>query len=234
MNVYEKLQHVQSGLKAPKNQYNKFGNYYYRNCEDIQEAAKPLLQEVKAALVVGDELVMIGDRYYIRATAKFVDCESGESVDNTAYAREEQEKKGMDVSQVTGSTSSYARKYALNGLFCIDDVKDADNQDNASSRPSAAGKGNKSSVKPDRRTATEATEPVGPLPDRGTEQEKVTPAMIKSVEALVEKYSAKGLKMEKILKMYSIKAMTDMSVVQYKDCMKKLELYKKAEEEGIT
>ena len=77
MNVYEKLQHVQSGLKAPKNQYNKFGNYYYRNCEDIQEAAKPLLQEVKAALVVGDELVMIGDRYYIRATARFVDCEYG-------------------------------------------------------------------------------------------------------------------------------------------------------------
>ena len=130
MNVYEKLQRVQFGLKAPKNQYNKFGNYHYRNCEDIQEAAKPLLQEVKAALIVGDELMLIGDRYYIRATARFVDCESGETVDNTAYAREEQEKKGMDVSQVTGSTSSYARKYALNGLFCIDDVKDADNQDN--------------------------------------------------------------------------------------------------------
>ena len=140
MNVYEKLQHVQSGLKAPKNQYNKFGNYYYRNCEDIQEAAKPLLQEVKAVLVVGDELILTGDRYYIKATAKFVDCESGESVDNTAYAREEQEKKGMDVSQVTGSTSSYARKYALNGLFCIDDVKDADNQDNTSNKTGTSGK----------------------------------------------------------------------------------------------
>ena len=86
---------------------------------------KPLLKAVKAALVVGDELVLIGDRYYIKATARFIDCESGETVENTAYAREEQEKKGMDVSQVTGSTSSYARKYALNGLFCIDDVKDA-------------------------------------------------------------------------------------------------------------
>ena len=90
------------------------------------------MKAVKAALVVGDELVLIGDRYYIKATARFIDCESGETVENTAYAREEQEKKGMDVSQVTGSTSSYARKYALNGLFCIDDVKDADNQNNAS------------------------------------------------------------------------------------------------------
>lgn len=126
MNVYEKLQIVQLKLNAPKNQYNKFGKYYYRNCEDIQNAAKPLLAEVKAVLIVGDELVMEGDRYYIKATASFYDCESEEVVKNVAYAREDQEKKGMDVSQVTGSTSSYARKYALNGLFCIDDSKDPD------------------------------------------------------------------------------------------------------------
>ena len=138
MNVYEKLQHVQEALKAPKNQYNKFGDYHYRNCEDIQEAAKPLLKEVKAALVVGDELVLIGDRYYIKATARFIDCESTDKVENTAYARESLDKKGMDASQVTGSTSSYARKYALNGLFCIDDVKDADNQDNTDKK-SAGG-----------------------------------------------------------------------------------------------
>ena len=92
MNIHEKLQQVQSDLKAPKNQYNKFGGYNYRNCEDIQEAVKPLLKAVKAALVVGDELVLIGDRYYIKATARFIDCESGETVENTAYAREEQEK----------------------------------------------------------------------------------------------------------------------------------------------
>lgn len=233
MNVYEKLQHVQSGLKAPKNQYNKFGNYYYRNCEDIQEAAKPLLQEVKAALIVGDELVMIGDRYYIKATAKFVDCESGEVVDNTAYAREEQEKKGMDVSQVTGSTSSYARKYALNGLFCIDDVKDADNQDNT------VGKGTRGNTKTSgkqdlgKQESTKQRSSAAP-PVQAAEIDRVTPAMIESVETMVEKYSAKGLKMEKILKMYSIKDMTEMSVVQYKDCMNKLELYKKADEEGAT
>ena len=236
MNVYEKLQHVQSGLKAPKNQYNKFGNYFYRNCEDIQEAAKPLLQEAKAALVVGDELVMIGDRYYIRATARFVDCESGEMVENTAYAREEQEKKGMDVSQVTGSASSYARKYALNGLFCIDDVKDADNQDNTAGKGQTSNKGAKGSAKTSGKQ--EAEKPAGEKTGTCTSQseqnegvDKVTPAMIESVKSLVEKYSAKGLKMEKILKMYSIKDMTEMNVAQYKDCMEKLELYKKRESE---
>ena len=128
MSVYEKLLKVQSELKAPKNQYNKFGSFYYRSCEDIQEGVKPLLKEINAVLVVGDELVLVGDRYYIKATAKFIDVESGESVENTAYAREETDKKGMDASQITGSASSYARKYALNGLFCIDDVKDADMQ----------------------------------------------------------------------------------------------------------
>lgn len=128
MNVYEKLLKVQTELKAPKNQYNKSGNYKYRSCEDIQEGIKPLLAEVKATLVVGDELVLIGERYYIKATARFTDVESTESVENIAYAREEFTKKGMDSSQVTGATSSYARKYALNGLFCIDDVKDTDTE----------------------------------------------------------------------------------------------------------
>lgn len=236
MNVYEKLQHVQSGLKAPKNQYNKFGNYYYRNCEDIQEAAKPLLQEVKAALVVGDELVMIGDRYYIRATARFVDCESAETVENTAYAREEQEKKGMDVSQVTGSTSSYARKYALNGLFCIDDVKDADNQDNTAGKGQTSNKGAKGSAKTSGKQETE--KPAGAKTGTSTSQseqaagmDKVTPAMIETIRKLVEKYSHKGLKTDNIFKMYSIKDMTEMNVAQYKDCMEKLELYKKRESE---
>ena len=125
-NIYQKLGHVQFCLKAPKSQYNKFGNYNYRNCEDIQEAAKPIMNEIGAVLVISDDLVQVGERFYIKATAKFIDTDSGESIENTAYAREELEKKGMDVSQVTGSTSSYARKYALNGLFCIDDTKDAD------------------------------------------------------------------------------------------------------------
>ena len=126
MNLYEKLLKIQSELKAPKGQYNDFGNYYYRSCEDIQEGVKPLLKEVGAVLLIGDEIVQLGDRYYIKATASLIDCESNERVENVAYAREEFSKPKMDASQVTGSASSYARKYALNGLFCIDDVKDAD------------------------------------------------------------------------------------------------------------
>ena len=130
MSIYAKLSVIQLTLIAPKNQYNSFGKYNYRSCEDILEGLKPCLQETKTAVTVNDEIVQIGDRYYVKATATLFDCESGESVSNTAYAREEESKKGMDASQVTGATSSYARKYALNGLFCIDDVKDADTRDN--------------------------------------------------------------------------------------------------------
>lgn len=126
MKIYEKLMNIQTELKAPKSQYNSFGKYNYRNCEDILEAFKPLGLKHGAALTVSDKIVLIGDRYYVEATAKLIDVETGESLENTAYAREEDEKKGMDSSQVTGSTSSYARKYALNGLFAIDDTKDSD------------------------------------------------------------------------------------------------------------
>ena len=124
--VYLKLVEVQNKLKAPKNQFNKFGNYAYRNCEDILEALKPILSEVKAVVNISDEVVLVGERYYIKATVKFIDAETGEVVEASAMAREEENKKGMDSSQLTGSTSSYARKYALNGLFAIDDTKDSD------------------------------------------------------------------------------------------------------------
>ncbi|NLK40071.1 MAG: ERF family protein [Clostridiales bacterium] len=130
MNIYEKLMNIQAELRAPKNQYNSFGKYNYRSCEDILEGVKPLLQKNKAILILNDELVQIGDRYYIKAVAKLIDIEKGESIEATALARESESKKGMDSSQVTGSTSSYARKYALNGLFCIDDTKDADTSQN--------------------------------------------------------------------------------------------------------
>ena len=126
MTIYEKLLQVQTELKAPKNQFNSFGNYKYRNCEDILEAVKPILTKVKASIVLSDEVVMIGERYYVRATATFIDVETGESFPNNAYAREEDSKKGMDGSQITGASSSYARKYALNGLLDIDDTKDSD------------------------------------------------------------------------------------------------------------
>ena len=122
--LVEKLSYIQSNLKAPKNQRNNFGGYNYRSCEDILEAVKPLLAEKGLALTISDKMVLIGDRYYIEATAMITDGEH--SLYNTAYAREALEKKGMDCSQITGATSSYARKYALNGLLCIDDTKDAD------------------------------------------------------------------------------------------------------------
>ena len=126
MNVYEKLIAIQSELKAPKSQYNSFGKYAYRNCEDILEALKPLLKEHKSTIYIADEIVTVLDRFYIKATVTFIDAETGEKIINTAYAREEEAKKGMDGSQVTGASSSYARKYALNGMFAIDDTKDSD------------------------------------------------------------------------------------------------------------
>ena len=126
MNIYEKLLEAQSRLKAPKNQYNPFGKYNYRNCEDILEAAKPICKELKAVVFLTDKIVMIGERYYVEATAKFIDVESTDEIIVTASAREEENRKGMDGSQITGASSSYARKYALNGLFDIDDTKDND------------------------------------------------------------------------------------------------------------
>ena len=125
----EILKKIQKELKAPKNQYNAFGKYEYRSCEDILEAVKPLLNN--ATLVINDEMVVIGERYYIKATATLT--EADKSISATAYAREPEEKKGMDSAQITGATSSYARKYALNGLFLIDDTKDSDATNNGTS-----------------------------------------------------------------------------------------------------
>lgn len=121
-----KLMNIQQELKAPKGQYNSFGKYAYRSCEDILEAVKPLLKKEKVVLTISDELQYIGNRYYIKATATLIDTESETTISNSAYAREEETKKGMDGSQITGASSSYARKYALNGLFGIDDNKDSD------------------------------------------------------------------------------------------------------------
>ena len=132
MNIYEKLLNIQNELKAPKNQYNSFGNYKYRSCEDILEAVKPICSKNKAVLHVPDEIVEIGGKIYVKATATLTNVEeTKESIVNTAYARESDTKKGMDDSQITGTASSYARKYALNGLFCIDDTKDADTNEYA-------------------------------------------------------------------------------------------------------
>ena len=124
--IYEKLSAIQQELKAPKGQYNSFGKYKYRSCEDILEAVKPICAKHKTALVLLDDIREVSGRFYVVAQAQLHDCESDNAVTATAFAREPDEKKGMDDSQITGTASSYARKYALNGLFCIDDTKDAD------------------------------------------------------------------------------------------------------------
>ena len=150
-NVYTKLMNVQSELNAPKNLYNSFGKYSYRSAESIMEALKPLLLKHKAAVIINDDVVFVeGEyhienntkdnkyqkeehskvdakgRYYIKSTVKFIDVETGETVEASAFARESADKKGQDESQITGATSSYSRKYALNAMFLIDDCKDAD------------------------------------------------------------------------------------------------------------
>lgn len=124
--VYEKLLKIQTELKAPKSQFNKFGGYNYRNCEDILEALKPLLEKNKCGLFISDNLELIGGRYYIKATVTLIDLEDSSKVENNGFAREDESRKGMNSDQLTGATSSYARKYALNGMFCIDDSKDSD------------------------------------------------------------------------------------------------------------
>ena len=129
MEFIEKIVAIQSELKAPKGQYNSFGKYNYRSCEDILEGVKPLLTKHGLVLTIQDSIDLIGDRFYVKATATITDGK--EQLSTSAYARESLDKKGMDASQVTGATSSYARKYALNGLLAIDDTKDADTMDNS-------------------------------------------------------------------------------------------------------
>ena len=129
MQFNEIYSNIQFELKAPKGQYNSFAKYNYRSCEDILEAVKPLLHKYNVTLTIEDDVVLIGNRYYVKATATLRSSE--DSISSSAFAREQDDKKGLDESQITGTASSYARKYALNGLFCIDDTKDADTDEYA-------------------------------------------------------------------------------------------------------
>lgn len=140
METLVKLSKIQGELKAPKSQRNSFGKYNYRSCEDILESVKPLLEKYGACLVLEDEPVQSGEYHYIKATATIYDSESGDKISNTAYAREPKQQSGMSDSQLTGTASSYARKYALNGLFCIDDTKDADTDEYQKQTASRANK----------------------------------------------------------------------------------------------
>lgn len=148
--ILEKLGNIQQELKAPKGQFNSFGKYKYRSCEDILEAVKPLLKAQNCVLKIRDTVLNVGDRYYIQAEARLCDIDTGEFITNTAYAREAESKSGMDSSQITGTASSYARKYALNGLFLIDDTKDADTDEHAKQtgqQPKAEKKASEKQIK---------------------------------------------------------------------------------------
>lgn len=163
--IYAALAAVQSELKAPKGQFNKFGGYNYRSCEDILEAVKPILKAHSLALHLADEPAMVGERYYIKATATLTDF-AGQQISSTAYAREPLDKKGMDDSQITGTASSYARKYALNGLFCIDDTKDADTDEYqaASGQNPAGGKKPRQQPAPKREAPAQKQQPAQEQP----------------------------------------------------------------------
>lgn len=161
--ITQKLSEIQQKLKVGKSQFNNFGKYSYRSCEDILEAVKPLLGD--CALVLTDKIVKVGERYYVKAMADFGD-DSGKTICAYAYARESEDKKGMDASQITGSASSYARKYALNGLFCIDDAKDADSMDNTKQvkKPAAQPKTGQYGEPIDDIPVIESEEPTSPFP----------------------------------------------------------------------
>lgn len=192
MNIYEKLMNIQNELKCNKNQFNKFGGYKYRSCEDILESVKPLLEKYKVTIILTDELEQIGERYYIRAKAILIDTETNNSIENTAYAREEETKKGMDGSQITGTSSSYARKYALNGLLLIDDTKDADTD-------GFAKENNKGKTKEE------------------SKEKKITPGQLKVLSKLYT-----GDNLVKLLELNKIDKLEDMSMEKANEIILKL------------
>lgn len=185
--LIEKLSKIQQEMKAPKNLWNKFGNYSYRNAEGILESLKPYEEKYKVAVVIQDDVINIGQRYYIKATATLYDVETDESISASALARESETKKGMDDSQITGTASSYARKYALNGLFLLDDTKDADSDE----------------------YHNQTTQ----------EPKKVTASHVKTLEACIPKH---GQTVEKVCGFYKVSKLSDMTVDQFKDIMKRM------------
>lgn len=204
----KQLINIQNKLKAPKSQHNSFGNYDYRNLEDICEALKPILLEEECYVTISDDIVQIGDRYYVKATVTLVN-KDGNSISNTAYARESLVKKGMDDSQITGATSSYARKYAMNGLFLIDDTRDADSMDNS--------KKTQISTKTHSEASRPTTAPSNGIPEPMTkEQEKYVKTLIMQKFGIMNKEQLP--KLEKVLG-YKI---DDMDKIKTSAMIKKL------------
>ena len=195
MGIYEKLQTLQQKLKAPKGQYSDWGGYYYRSCEDITEAAKPLLAEVKAVLLLTDEIVTVGGRVYVKAAAKLLDAESDGVVEVNGYAREAESRPKFDVAQLTGTASSYARKYALNGLFALDDTKDADALPPAQQPAAKPADSQQPAAKP---------------------AEKVTSHQLGQLQALAKQ---KGVAVDSIVAGYKLNSLQDMDGRQWAQTM---------------
>ena len=210
MNIYEKLAAIQTELKAPKNRRNSFGKYNYRSCEDILEAVKPLLAKHKASVFLQDHITEFSGRVYVVANAYFVDIEKPEipQICVTAYAREPLDKKGMDEPQITGTASSYARKYALNGLFLIDDIKDPDSDEYH----------NETDQK--QRVSTRRKES-----DTSALNEYVNAGQLETLNMLLTKAE---ISEDKFREIYNIATMPELPIAKYEDAVKKLEAAIKA------
>lgn len=242
MTLKEKLNKIQVELKAPKNLYNKYGNYKYRNAEGILEGVKPLLAETKTILLLQDEIITfgnptdtykkfeddkgsksqieaIGERFYVKATATIKDCESDEEISISAYARESFDKKGQDQSQITGSTSSYARKYALNGLFILDDTKDEDASELKEEKDNKAIASAKSAPS---KPATPAKPDKAPVESEALQQNKDNVlALIKSVQKQIKLTDEQR---QKHLDYYKIKDESELTEEQMLKYLKQLEI----------
>ena len=211
MNVFEKLREVQTKLKVGKNKVNSFGNYNYRSCEDILEAVKPILKEVNATITIDDSIVQVGERYYVRSCAYFRDCEDPNNfIAADSYARETEDRRGMDPAQVTGATSSYARKYALGGLLLLDDAKDADTDEMKKETDAKAAKADKVTKirKNDKKV------------DASDLDKYVTDGQIKTLEMLLKKAD---VTVEKFNSIYQIGFIYELPVDKYDEAVKKLE-----------
>ena len=205
MGITEKLMRIQTRIKAPKNLHNDFGNYYYRNAESICEAVKPFLEDEKVALTLMDDVLEIGGRVYVKAIATLYDAESKEKFEVSAFARESSEKKGMDASQITGATSSYARKYALNGLFLLDDTKDADSDEYRRQIDSGANKEKKTSAKPTQRQDTTSL---------------ITESEWQKITELIRKANVNE---QELMKQYKVESFMMLTKAQYTSLKQRLE-----------
>lgn len=219
MKIVEKLLKIQTTLKAPKGQWNDFSKFKYRSCEDILEALKPLLKEVKATLIIKDELEQVGDRYYIKATAILYNNEDDGHISTHAYAREEETKKGMDASQITGTASSYARKYALNGLFAIDDTKDADTQNNKTQKNETSSKNNR----------TQKGEVEMQAKQEKIKGQLIDPIKLKSMQAIVKRL---GVPESVICKRFKLDSLSGATEEIYPKIMNALEATERKANQG--